>query len=683
MNPSSDQAVKLKRFRQTILSRKGLIAAGEGYSIALHECGRLLYAGADRTRQGEARAWTGVLSACAAGGRIAALCESGTVLTAGDDGDIQVFAERLSGVRRLALGKAHIAVLKGNGRVLLGGDRITADAPLADWPAVSDVVCGDDYTAGLTEGGLVCVYGGSPAMRYVASGWRDIAGIFADGRTLYAITAEGRLLSTARLPRAVRKWKNLVFMDAEGKHICAVTAEGRFLSTSPSPDFSEPLLACAVSESHTVTLSRRGVVSAFGRDDFGQCRTARFGSLFRYFETATADRRAKLEALDQAEHHYQIHATNHRRFADRLVSAERLTVCITAYGKILSSTAFGVCKTWSDVRRVACGNSHIIALHKDGHVSADGNRNVGCCDVEDWTDIRAIAAGNYYSLAVTMDGRVRFCGVNDKGQGDVSDWTGVRMVRTADTYTVGITYDGRVLIAGRPPFDPMIIDGSWSHPTDVVATATHLVCLYADGRVKSTVPGRAMTEAAGLDPATAAWSNIAAIAAGDGFTVGIVYGGTVLAVGENIHGRCDVAAWRDVVAVGCGDTYTAALTANGRILTAGRVSDSSSAPIDDLDRRPLPDVGGIPLSDASRWQDIITFACGPSHLVALNREGQVFACGLDTDGQCTATEHFTLFRHANGIYGYTAHSDEEEGVEDRILRKTVLPTASETHAGHD
>ena len=42
------------------------------------------------------------------------------------------------------------------------------------------------------------------------------------------------------------------------------------------------------------------------------------------------------------------------------------------------------------------------------------------------------------------------------------------------------------------------------------------------------------------------WSNIAAISAGEYHTVGLKSNGTVVAVGRNDVGQCDVSGWRNI-----------------------------------------------------------------------------------------------------------------------------------------
>lgn len=54
------------------------------------------------------------------------------------------------------------------------------------------------------------------------------------------------------------------------------------------------------------------------------------------------------------------------------------------------------------------------------------------------------------------------------------------------------------------------------------------------------------------------WKNIIAIAAGDGYTVGLKSDGTVVATGYNMErdcGQCDVSSWRNIIAIAAGKNH--------------------------------------------------------------------------------------------------------------------------------
>ncbi len=644
---SSSPTAKLTRLQQSIRDRKGLIGCHEGFSVALHSRGSVLLCGTDRRGQSAAERLFAVAAVVVGEDSLVLRMRDGTVSTVGRSPAEKAFADSLFSVRRIAVGPTHMAALLGNGRVAIGGEVGHMADEMATWPEVTDVVCGRNFTAGVTAGGDVLLCGGSHRMRHTVSAWHRIAGIFADseGEALYAINDAGCVLSTAPLPHAAAAWKNVVFLAAAGRSLRAIGAAGQMLSTEPlEASFAESksLIACAMSTGHALALSRDGYVIAAGRNDYGQCKTTAFGTLFEHFDELVADRHARNSAQVQAERAAQNRRTEALRFGRRLACGPRSTACITAYGRVLSSVPLGEIKQEDNILSVACGRAHMVALSRNGRVRAAGNNISDCCAVRDWQNIRAIAAGKYHSLGLAWDGRVYFCGLNDCGQGDIAEWTNIRTLAVADTYTVGVTFDGRLILTGHPPFPLTAFDEPYGRngPISVVATDTHLTCLYSNGRVLTT-----LQSPDGYARPIFEGHAIAAIASGDGFTVALTYGGRVLAVGDRANDRCAVESWRHIVAVACGRAYTVGLTADGRLLVTGI---AHGAPADCW-------------ADATRWEDIIAVTAGPDHLVAMNRNGQVLAAGADEDGQCSSTMHFTLFRDANQLYGYGSYRSMAEG----------------------
>ena len=62
---------------------------------------------------------------------------------------------------------------------------------------------------------------------------------------------------------------------------------------------------------------------------------------------------------------------------------------------------------------------------------------------------------------------------------------------------------------------------------------------------------------------------IVAVAAGWAHTVGLRADGTVVAVGYNEYGQCDVSDWTDIVAVAAGWVHTVGLKADGTVVAVG------------------------------------------------------------------------------------------------------------------
>ncbi len=59
------------------------------------------------------------------------------------------------------------------------------------------------------------------------------------------------------------------------------------------------------------------------------------------------------------------------------------------------------------------------------------------------------------------------------------------------------------------------------------------------------------------------------MSAGYEYTAGLKADGTVVAVGENLFGECDVSDWRDIVAVVTGGYYTVGLKSDGTVIAVG------------------------------------------------------------------------------------------------------------------
>ena len=136
----------------------------------------------------------------------------------------------------------------------------------------------------------------------------------------------------------------------------------------------------------------------------------------------------------------------------------------------------------------------------------------------------------------------------------------------------------------------------------------HTVGLKADGTVVAVgwnVKGQCNVSG---------WKDIVAISAGDYHTVGLKADGTVVAVGWNGFGQCDVSGWKDIVAISAGDDHTVGLKADGTVVAVGDNDDGQCK--------------------VSGWKDIVAISAGASHTVGLKADGTVVAVGSNKYGQC-------------------------------------------------
>ena len=133
------------------------------------------------------------------------------------------------------------------------------------------------------------------------------------------------------------------------------------------------------------------------------------------------------------------------------------------------------------------------------------------------------------------------------------------------------------------------------------------------------------------------WVNceVPEVTAGRYHTVGLKADGTVVAVGDNYYGQCNVGGWTDITQVAPGYWHTAGLKSDGTVVAVGNNAYGKC------------DVGG--------WTDITQVAVGSSHTVGLKADGTVVAVGFNYNGQCDVggwtdiVQVATNFHHTVGL----------------------------------
>ena len=128
----------------------------------------------------------------------------------------------------------------------------------------------------------------------------------------------------------------------------------------------------------------------------------------------------------------------------------------------------------------------------------------------------------------------------------------------------------------------------------------------------------------------------ALVSAGSDRTVGLKSDGTVVAVGWNKYGQCDVADWRDIVAVSAGYRHTVGLKSDGTVLAVGDNDDGQC--------------------DVADWRDIVAVSAGLAHTVGLKSDGTVVATKfiegkyITYDGQCEVADWTDIVAVSAGGY---------------------------------
>jgi alpha-tubulin suppressor-like RCC1 family protein len=128
------------------------------------------------------------------------------------------------------------------------------------------------------------------------------------------------------------------------------------------------------------------------------------------------------------------------------------------------------------------------------------------------------------------------------------------------------------------------------------------------------------------------WTDIKQVSAAYWHTIGLRTDGTVVAVGQNDDGQCDVTSWTDIkqVAAGGEGSRTVGVKIDGTVVAVG--------------------FNGNDQADVSSWTDIRQVSVGNSHTIGLKNDGTVVAAGQNYDDQCDVTSWTDIKQVAAGVW---------------------------------
>jgi alpha-tubulin suppressor-like RCC1 family protein len=196
------------------------------------------------------------------------------------------------------------------------------------------------------------------------------------------------------------------------------------------------------------------------------------------------------------------------------------------------------------------------------------------------------------------------------------EWTGdVDTIADVNAATTTITINGKYDITAHFGWPNIII-------TQVAAGGHHTVGLREDGTVVAV--GDNSEGQCDID----GWTDIKKIAAGAKHTAGLKSNGTVVAVGANASGQCNVGNFTNIIQVAAGSLYTVVLKTDGTVVAVG--SNASGQ------------------CDVGDWRKIIQVAAGGYHTVGLKSDGTVIAVGADDYSQCNVGNWTDIVQVAPG-----------------------------------
>jgi hypothetical protein len=242
------------------------------------------------------------------------------------------------------------------------------------------------------------------------------------------------------------------------------------------------------------------------------------------------------------------------------------------------------------------------------HVPGDYETIQGAIDAASDGDTIVVAAGEYDAFEV--QGKENISIISTAGATvttpncftvDIGPITGDVWVMAAVNASENIDIEGI-------DFDGAEVDIWWTGITEAAAGSLHTVGLKDDG----TVVAVGENDSGQCD--VGGWTGIVQVAAGYGHTVGLKDDGTVVAVGYNDSGQCDVGGWTGIDQVAAGCFHTVGVKDDGTVVAVG---DNFSGQC-----------------DVGVWTGIDQVAAGWYHTVGVESDGTVVAVGENDSGQC-------------------------------------------------
>jgi alpha-tubulin suppressor-like RCC1 family protein len=175
---------------------------------------------------------------------------------------------------------------------------------------------------------------------------------------------------------------------------------------------------------------------------------------------------------------------------------------------------------------------------------------------------------------------------------------------------------------------PILADASaspgWRDIDKVAAGHRHTVGLTSDGTIVAV--GNNLEGQCDVD----GWVNIKQVATGGYHTVGVKDDGTVVAVGDNTNGQCNVGNWTNITQVAGGGWHTVGVKNTGTMVAVGDNTNGQC--------------------NVGNWTGINQTAAGSLHTVGLKSNGTVVAVGDNFYGQCNVGNWTNITQVAGGGY---------------------------------
>ncbi|MCG9967266.1 cadherin-like beta sandwich domain-containing protein [Pelotomaculum terephthalicicum JT] len=501
-----------------------------------------------------------------------------------------------------------VVALKADGTVVCWNDSSPVPATLSD---VRAIAAGDNFGAALAADGTVTVWQSrSSFMASPPEPGRALA--LAGGmNNLFILQEDGALVVWNRstgIRGDVPAGLNLCSAVSSNANLCGLTvSNGAGEAYGLSPVFN-----CAQTEYVTdvagaeILVTAQLVSGTAALEINGTPATA--GVAAAVYGLAEGDNTVtvKVTAESDAQKTYTLHV---RRVSGQFTLPQ-------------TPAAYRESETAAYARRLAAGQSHSLALKKDGTVVAWGSNTKGQCNVLYNLHATALAAGQDHSLALKADGTVAAWGDNTSHQCDVpAGLSGVVDIAAGGSFSAALKQDGRITVWGDNSSGQLNVPAGLSEGGGVAAVRcglAHVLTLKADGTVVAWGD-----DSYGQCAVPAGLSNVVAIAAGTRQSMALKANGELVVWGQNGLGQ-DVGqtSLQFFTAIGAGVSLGAAVKWDGSLAGWGTYTTSTGS------------LASMPFAVPPALGRVLAFSGSWDHLLVLCADGTVAALGCNYKGQC-------------------------------------------------
>ena len=341
-----------------------------------------------------------------------------------------------------------------------------------------------------------------------------------------------------------------------------------------------------------------------------------------------------------------------------------------------------------EIKQIACGHSHTIILKNDGSLWSCGYNGKGELGLGDTTyrsvftqvttninnDVKQVVCGYYFTFILKNDGSLWSCGYNEYGQlgSGTKDYDShstftkvttninndVKQIACGRYHTFILKNDGTLWSCGYNEYGQLGLGNTTDRTTFTQVTTNinndvkqiacgyyHTFILNNDGSV--WVCGRNNNGQSGLGDATdittftKVTNDVKQIACGEYHTIILKTDGSIWSCGKNNNGQLGLGDKtvkttftkvttninNDVKQIACGHSHTIILKNDGSLWSCGYNSRGHLGLGDTTDKTTFTKV------TTNINNDVKQIACGQNHTVILKTDGNVYACGYNSNGQ--------------------------------------------------